>query len=170
MIEAGDDSDPDTLSGGGGNDGLIGARTDNPDPFNSGKSTLVGGPGSDLLVGGDPCDGDLFDGGAGNDNASFFRFNPGVSAQIGGAVSRDGGGCDPGHVDSSVESLEGSDGPDVLLGDSHGNSLIGAAATTCCGASAATTAWSAGAAGTGSTAAPAATQSTSSLSSSQTSA
>jgi Ca2+-binding RTX toxin-like protein len=125
VIEAGDDSEPDQLSGGGGNDGLIGARTDNPDPFNSGKSTLIGGAGSDLLVGGDPCDGDLFDGGSGNDNASFSRFNPGVTAQIGGAVSRDGGGCTPGHVDSSVESLEGSNGPDVLLGDSHGNSLIG---------------------------------------------
>ena len=48
------------------------------------------------MVGGDPCDGDVFDGGQGNDNANFFRFTPGVKAEIGGAVSRDGGACTPG--------------------------------------------------------------------------
>ena len=84
-IEAGDDSDPDLLEGGGGDDALIGARTDIPVPYSSGKSTLIGGAGSDVMVGGDPCDGDVFDGGQGNDDANFFRFTPGVKAQIGGA-------------------------------------------------------------------------------------
>ncbi len=127
ILEAGDDNDPDRLSGGEGGDGLIGARTDNPTPVNSGLSTLIGGPGSDLLVGGDPCDGDLFDGGPGHDSASFSRFNPGVSAQIGGAVTRSGGSCNAGHVDASVEGLEGSPGPDTLIGDGNANQLLGRA-------------------------------------------
>jgi Ca2+-binding RTX toxin-like protein len=124
VIEAGDDSDPDVLEGGPGDDALIGARTDLPVPYNSGKSTLIGGPGSDVLVGGDPCDGDLFDGGSGNDDANFFRFTPGVVAEIGGPVSRAGSPCAPGRILSSIEDLEGSPGPDVLIGD-HGNSLLG---------------------------------------------
>ena len=90
VIEAGDDNDPDVLEGGPGDDALIGARTDLPVPFNSGKSTLIGGPGSDVMVGGDPCDGDIFDGGPGDDDANFFRFTPGVNAEIGGPVSRGG--------------------------------------------------------------------------------
>ena len=95
VIEAGDDSDPDVLEGGPGDDALIGARTDLPVPYNSGKSTLIGGPGIDVMVGGDPCDGDLFDGGPGDDDANFFRFTPGVTAEIGGAVSRAGSPCTP---------------------------------------------------------------------------
>ena len=111
MIEAGDDCDPDRLDGGGGDDALVGARTDKPVPTESGKSELIGGLGSDVMVGGDPCDGDVFDGGQGNDNANFFRFTPGVDAQIGGAVRRAGGSCTPGSIDSSVEAIEGSPGP-----------------------------------------------------------
>jgi hypothetical protein len=88
VIEAGDDSAPDLLDGGDGGDALIGARTDQPTPYDSGKSTLIGGEGSDLLVGGDPCDGDYFDGGPGSDTVSFVRFNHGFVAEIGGAVTR----------------------------------------------------------------------------------
>jgi Ca2+-binding RTX toxin-like protein len=125
VLEAGDDSDPDTLDGGGGDDALVGARTDNPVPYGSGKSLFYGGQGADVMVGGDPCDGDVFDGGPGNDNANFFRFTPGVNAEIGGPVSRDGGGCTPGRIDRSVEALEGSPGPDVMIGSAAGDSLIG---------------------------------------------
>ena len=81
VIEAGDDSDPDVLEGGAGDDALIGARTDFHVPVHSGKSTMIGGPGDDVMVGGDPCDGDLYDGGPGNDDANFFRFTPGVSGR-----------------------------------------------------------------------------------------
>ena len=124
VIEAGDDSDPDRLEGGPGDDALIGARTDFHVPVNSGKSTMIGGPGDDVMVGGDPCDGDLYDGGPGNDDANFFRFTPGVFAEIGGAARRAGSPCTPGHVDTSVEQLEGSPGPDTLIGN-HRDSLIG---------------------------------------------
>ena len=125
IIEAGDDTDPDLLEGGAGDDALVGARTDLPIPYSSGKSTLVGGEGTDVMVGGDPCDGDVFDGGPGNDNANFFRFTPGVTAQIGGPVTRDGGSCTPGRIDGSVEAIEGSPGPDTLIGSENGDSLFG---------------------------------------------
>ena len=125
VIEAGDDSSPDRLAGGGGDDALIGARTDLPVPYNSGQSILVGGPGSDVLVGGDPCNGDIFDGGPGNDNANFFRFTPGVFAEIGGAARRSGSPCTPGRVLPSVEALEGSPGPDTLIASNPGDSLLG---------------------------------------------
>ena len=111
ILEAGDDSDPDLLDGGPGDDGLIGARTDLPTPYNSGKSTLIGGEGSDLLVGGDPCDGDTFDGGSGSDTASFIRFNPGVTAQIGGAASRAGGGCTQGTSTARSRRWRGPTAP-----------------------------------------------------------
>jgi Ca2+-binding RTX toxin-like protein len=121
VIEAGDDSAPDVLEGGPGDDALIGARTDFHVPVNSGKSTLIGGPGNDVMVGGDPCDGDLYNGGPGNDNANFFRFTPGVFAEIGGPARRAGSPCSPGHVDNSVEQLEGSPGPDTLIGRGRGS-------------------------------------------------
>jgi Ca2+-binding RTX toxin-like protein len=124
VIEAGDDDAPDVLAGAEGDDALIGARTDLQVPFNSGKSTLIGGPGSDVLVGGDPCDGDEFVGGPGDDNANFFRFTPGVRAKIGGPVTRAGSPCTPGRILPSVEQLEGSPGPDVLIGRGK-DSVIG---------------------------------------------
>jgi Ca2+-binding RTX toxin-like protein len=125
VIEAGDDSDPDLLDGGAGDDALVGARTDLHIPYSSGKSILHGGEGADVMVGGDPCDGDEFDGGPGNDDANFFRFTPGVDAQIGGAVTRAGGPCTPGRIDASTEAIEGSPGPDTLTGSGHGDSLFG---------------------------------------------
>jgi Ca2+-binding RTX toxin-like protein len=126
VIEAGDDGDADLLEGGPGDDALIGARTDYRVPVSSGRSVLIGSAGDDVLVGGDPCDGDHYNGGPGDDNANFFRFTPGVSAQIGGPVTRSGAsGCTPGQVTPSVEALEGSPGPDILLGDSRSNTLSG---------------------------------------------
>lgn len=125
VIEAGDDGDPDLLSGRGGDDALVGARTDQHVPTDSGQSTMLGGAGEDVLIGGDPCDGDLYNGGRGADNANFFRFTPGVSARIGGPVRRAGGDCLPGHVGGSVEAMEGTPGPDRLIGDARPNTITG---------------------------------------------
>ena len=77
-----------------------------------------------------PCDGDTFDGGEGdNDSASFARVrNSGtnVKAEIGGAVlDPDVGGCNAGHIESSVEKIEGSPGDDILIGDDSSNTLLG---------------------------------------------
>ena len=91
---------------------------------------MVGGAGDDLLIGGQPCEGDSFDGGpGGNDSASFARVRNGgivVDATIGGAVlDPDVGGCNAGRIDASVEKIEGSTGPDVLVGDGAANKLLG---------------------------------------------
>ncbi|HEX3609987.1 MAG TPA: hypothetical protein VHU14_10035 [Solirubrobacterales bacterium] len=128
-LYAGDDHVPDTLEGGGGDDVLYGINIFHP-RRDSGAATMRGGPGDDLLVGGQPCDGDLFDGGAGdNDSASFARVrNSGVFVQatIGGAVlDPDVSGCNAGHIEDSVEKIEGSPGNDILTGDEGPNTLLG---------------------------------------------
>jgi Ca2+-binding RTX toxin-like protein len=125
VIEGGDDGDPDLLIGRAGDDALVGARTDLHVPVGSGRSTMIGGSGSDVMVGGDPCDGDVYDGGPGEDNANFFRFTPGVTARIGGPAWRTGEACTPGHVGGSVEAMEGTPGPDRLVGDGRRNTLNG---------------------------------------------
>jgi Ca2+-binding RTX toxin-like protein len=129
VLNGGEDNDPDTLFGGGGNDILFAIRFAHPRQP-SGAGRMFGGGGSDLLVGGQPCDGDTFDGGPGrNDSASFARVkNNGivVSATIGGAVTNpDEGPCNAGHIDGSIEKIEGSSGSDRLTGDNGNNDLLG---------------------------------------------
>ena len=129
VIYAGDDHDPDTIEGGGGDDVLYGVNIFHPRK-DSGAATMDGGPGNDLLIGGQPCDGDRFDGGPGsNDSASFARVhNSGVfvKARIGGAVTDPNlHHCDAGHIDNSVEKIEGSPGRDDLSGDGSHNVLLG---------------------------------------------
>jgi Ca2+-binding RTX toxin-like protein len=128
-LYGGDDSDPDWLAGGGGNDALFGVNILHP-RHPSGAATLLGGGGNDLLVGGQPCDGGLFRGGAGrNDSASFSRVrNSGtfVAAEIGGTVSDpDAGVCVPGWISDSTEKIEGSSGPDALVGSAGADVLLG---------------------------------------------
>jgi Ca2+-binding RTX toxin-like protein len=130
VLYAGEDSSSDTLEGGGGNDVLYGVNIFHPKK-DSGAATMNGGPGSDLMIGGQPCDGDTFNGGPGaNDSASFARVhNSGIAveATIGGEVidPDGGGGCTPGHIDSSTEKIEGSPGNDILIGDNGPNTLLG---------------------------------------------
>jgi Ca2+-binding RTX toxin-like protein len=128
-LYAGDDHVPDTLEGGGGDDVLYGINIFHP-RRDSGAATMRGGAGDDLLIGGQPCDGDLFDGGPGdNDSASFARVRNSsvfVEATIGGAVTDpDVSGCQAGHIEDTVEKIEGSPGPDILAGDNGGNTLLG---------------------------------------------
>jgi Ca2+-binding RTX toxin-like protein len=129
VLYAGEDHSPDTLEGGGGNDVLYGVNIFHPRK-DSGPATMNGGPGSDLMIGGQPCDGDTFNGGPGaNDSASFARVhNTGVfvEATIGGAVTDpDVSGCNPGHITTSTEKIEGSPGNDILTGDNGPNTLLG---------------------------------------------
>ncbi len=128
-IYAGDDHAPDTLEGGGGDDVLYGVNIFHPRK-DSGASRMFGGPGDDLLIGGQPCDGDLFDGGpGGDDSASFARVRNGgtyVQATIAGPVlDPDVSSCNAGHIEASVEKIEGSPGPDILAGDEGPNTLLG---------------------------------------------
>lgn len=131
-LYAGDDGDPDALSGGEGDDALFGVNILHP-RRSSGAATLAGGAGDDLLIGGQPC-GDLFHGGGGdNDSASFARVrNAGtvVEAAIGGRVlDPDGGYCGSSRIDGSVEKIEGSTGPDVLIGSAGPDTLLGRGGT-----------------------------------------
>ena len=129
VIYAGDDGSPDVLAGGGGDDVLYGVNILHP-RHESGAAQMSGGPGDDLLIGGQPCEGDIFDGGVGdNDSASFARVNNSgtyVQAAINGPVlDPDVAGCSAGHIDGSVEKIEGSPGNDDLAGDNGPNTLLG---------------------------------------------
>lgn len=129
-LYGGADSKPDWLSGGPGDDVLFGINIFHP-RRDSGAATMAGGAGDDLMIGGQPCEGDVFEGGPGeNDSASFARVRNGgihVEATIGGEV-RDpdlGGACTPGRIDASTEKIEGSPGPDILIGLNNPNTLMG---------------------------------------------
>ncbi|HEY1356435.1 MAG TPA: calcium-binding protein [Solirubrobacterales bacterium] len=121
VLEAGEnyngpDDGHDELVGNGGGDVLY------ADP---GADRLLGGSGNDLLVSSVPtCQGHTFSGGSGDDTVSYGRSNAAMRIEIGGT----GGppGCaTPDQIGADNESLEGSDGPDVLIGDSGDNSFLG---------------------------------------------
>ncbi len=121
VLEAGEnyngpDNGNDTLIGNGGNDVLY------SDP---GADNLNAGPGEDLLVSSVPtCQGHTYDGGSGDDTVSYARSNDSLRIELGGT----GGPAGCGNLDrilNNNESLEGSDGPDVLIGDGGDNSMMG---------------------------------------------
>jgi Ca2+-binding RTX toxin-like protein len=121
VLEAGEnykapDNGHDTLEGNGGGDVLF------ADP---GADALRGGPGNDLLTSSVlTCQGHSFDGGTGKDTVSYARSDDGLRVTIGGSGGPHGCGT-PDRVLVSNESLEGSDGPDVLTGSGDRNSLLG---------------------------------------------
>jgi len=121
VLEAGEnyngpDHGNDRLEGNGGGDVLY------ADP---GADVLLGGPGNDLLVSSVvTCQGHRFDGGPGVDTVSYARSRDRLRIQIGG-VGAPAGCSRPDAIPATNESLEGSDGPDVLVGDNGDNSLMG---------------------------------------------
>jgi Ca2+-binding RTX toxin-like protein len=122
QLEAGDEyggtTGNDILNGNGGNDGLV------ADP---GADQLNGGDGNDLLVSSAaPCQGHRFDGGSGLDTVSYARTKaPGVlSMTLGGSGGPAGCGT-PDQILSTNEDLEGSEGPDKMVGDTGNNTLFG---------------------------------------------
>jgi Ca2+-binding RTX toxin-like protein len=121
VLEAGEnyngpDNGNDTLIGNAGSDVLY------ADP---GADDLEGGPGNDLLVSSvATCQGHTFDGGPGEDTVSYARSDADLRIELGGAGGTPGCG-NPDRILPSNDSLEGSDGPDVLVGDNHDNSLLG---------------------------------------------
>lgn len=121
VLEAGEnyngpDNGNDTLVGNGGDDVLY------ADP---GADQLQGGPGDDLLVSSvATCQGHTYDGGSGDDTVSYARSDDNLQIELGGTGGPAGCG-NPDHIQIDNESLEGSDGPDVLVGDNSDNSLLG---------------------------------------------
>jgi len=140
-VRANGNAGSDSLSGGPGDDVLeAGENYNNPDSGNDtlvgnagsdvlyadpGADQLSGGPGDDLLVSSVAvCQGHIYDGGAGDDTVSYGRSNAALTVELGGTGGPAGCGA-PDQVRSSNESLEGSDGPDVLIGDGGENSFLG---------------------------------------------
>jgi Ca2+-binding RTX toxin-like protein len=121
VLEAGEnyngpDDGNDILHGEGGNDVLY------ADP---GGDQLDGGSGEDLLVSSvEVCQGHRFDGGSGEDTVSYARSNAALRITLGGSGGPAGCG-NPDQILGDNESLEGSDGPDVLTGDNGDNSMLG---------------------------------------------
>jgi Ca2+-binding RTX toxin-like protein len=121
VLEAGEnyngpDNGTDRLEGNGGSDVLY------ADP---GGDNLLGGDGSDLLVSSVlTCQGHTYDGGAGEDTVSYARSKDNLRVTLGGSGGPPGCGNED-HVLGDNESLEGSDGPDVLVGDNGENSIMG---------------------------------------------
>jgi Ca2+-binding RTX toxin-like protein len=140
-VRANGNAGSDTLSGGPGDDVLeAGENYNNPDNGNDtlignggsdvlyadpGSDQLSGGPGNDLLVSSVAvCQGHTYSGGAGEDTVSYGRSKANLTVQLGGTGGPSGCGT-PDQVLSDNESLEGSDGSDVLIGDNGPNSLMG---------------------------------------------
>jgi Ca2+-binding RTX toxin-like protein len=121
VLEAGEnynspDNGNDRLEGNGGSDVLY------SDP---GSDVLLGGNGSDLLVNSvATCQGHTYDGQAGEDTVSYARSKDNLRVSLGGSGGPAGCGNDD-KVLASNESLEGSDGSDVLVGDNGDNSIMG---------------------------------------------
>lgn len=120
-LEASDGSD--RLFGGGGSDGLLGGVP--------GPDLLGGQRGDDLLIAATPCVGGRLIGNAGDDNASFARTppHPGTvmraSLEAGVASIPEQRGCETVGLDASLEDLEGTFGPDILIGDDGDNNFFG---------------------------------------------
>ncbi len=121
VLEAGEnyngpDSGNDTLVGNGGSDVLY------ADPN---ADQLSGGSGNDLLVSSvEVCQGHTYNGGPGEDTVSYGRSNANMRVELNGTGGPAGCG-NPDKIPGDNEDLEGSDGPDVLIGDNDANSLFG---------------------------------------------
>ena len=140
-VRANGNAGSDSLSGGPGDDVLeAGENYNGPDDGNDsltgnagsdvlyadpGGDQLSGGPGNDLLVSSVAvCQGHSYNGGSGDDTVSYGRSDADLQVELGGTGAPSGCG-NPDRVGADNESLEGSDGPDVLIGDNGENSFLG---------------------------------------------
>jgi Ca2+-binding RTX toxin-like protein len=120
LFEAGPGAD--RLYGGAGADGLVGGLP--------GPTYLYGGPGGDLLAAGGGCAGGALIGGGGRDDASFAEtgYHPGrliVSFPEHSAWITAIPGCHHVHLSPTDEDMEGSFGPDTLIGNGRANAMLG---------------------------------------------
>ena len=112
----------DKLYGGAGADGLVGGIP--------GPTYLYGGPDGDLLAAGGGCSGGALVGGGGRDDASFAEtgYHPGrliVSFPQHSAWIDAVPDCDHVHLSPTDEDMEGSFGPDILIGNGRANAMLG---------------------------------------------
>jgi len=106
------DDSANTLTGGAGDDRLLGF---------GGKDTLLGGSGDDVLVGGG--DNDSLDGGTGIDTASYSNATVGVTVSL--AVTGPQATGQGSDTLVSIENLSGSAYGDTLTGNAGANDLRG---------------------------------------------
>ncbi|OWJ66260.1 calcium-binding protein [Inquilinus limosus] len=102
----------ENLSGSQGNDTLAG---------NAGANSLSGNGGNDVLRGG--AGADRLDGGAGTDTASYYIGAAGVTVNL--ATGAGSGGDAQGDTLTGIENVSGSQGSDILVGNSVANTLQG---------------------------------------------
>jgi Ca2+-binding RTX toxin-like protein len=120
LLQAGPGAD--RLYGGPGADGLVGGIP--------GPTFLYGGAGGDLLAAGGGCAGGALVGGPGRDDASFAEtgWHPGrliVSFPAHSAWIDAIADCHPVHLSATDEDMEGSFGPDTLIGNGRPNAMLG---------------------------------------------
>jgi Ca2+-binding RTX toxin-like protein len=120
LLQAGPGADK--LYGGAGADGLVGGTP--------GPTFLYGGPDGDLLAAGGGCAGGALVGGGGRDDASFAEtgYHPGrliVSFPQHSAWITTIPGCHHVHLSPTDEDMEGSFGPDILIGNARPNAMLG---------------------------------------------
>uniref|UniRef100_UPI0024787371 calcium-binding protein n=1 Tax=Microvirga flavescens TaxID=2249811 RepID=UPI0024787371 len=118
------------VSGGSGNDTIIGSGEVNDLKGNLGNDSLDGGAGNDTLSGGSGNDvliggtgADTLDGGFGNDFASYVTARERVEVYLDGSVTNVGDALNDRYI--SIEGLIGSQFHDVLVGDLGNNNLQG---------------------------------------------
>ncbi len=111
-----------TLTGGGGNDLIVGNDLANTISAGGGRDTIYGLGGDDLLLGG--AGDNTLDGGDGNDTASFSDLNLAVTANLATGTATWSGGS---SKLVSIENLIGSSANDVLRGDAGNNTIDGGA-------------------------------------------
>jgi Ca2+-binding RTX toxin-like protein len=120
LLQAGPGAD--SLYGGPGADGLVGGTP--------GPTFLYGGADGDLLAAGGGCAGGALVGGGGRDDASFAEtgYHPGrliVSFPDHSAWITAIPGCHHVHLSPTDEDMEGSFGPDTLIGNGRPNAMLG---------------------------------------------
>ena len=144
----GDDvkADVENVTGGSGDDTLIGNASANALLGGAGNDTLTGGDGQDTLVGGDGNDtmdggagNDIFDqgaapdgadimiGGAGADRVSYAQRTTSITVTIGTGGADDGASNEGDDVRADIENATTGSGDDVLKGNAGPNLLDGGA-------------------------------------------
>lgn len=115
-----------SLSGGDGNDVLIGGVAGDTLDGGTGNDSLFGNGGNDTLLGGAGLD--SLSGGIGNDNLDGGADNDNLDGGVGSDTLTGGTGNDNlngGGLDGVADDLIGGDGNDVLFGYADGDTLIG---------------------------------------------
>ncbi|MCI5087023.1 MAG: Hint domain-containing protein [Rhodovulum sp.] len=125
----------DAITGGAGNDYVIGGAGDDTLTGGDGANYLDGGSGDDTFVAGTGAD--TFDGGAGQDNIDYSASSGAVNVELGafgnGTAALSGGDAENDSVAGGVDGVIGSAFDDTLIGhdfsgtgpDAYTNEIFG---------------------------------------------